>query len=98
MYLVLSLGDNDFGSELESTLSHFVYKTDFSNQEIINVFIANCLIRGANWISDAEEYSRSIQKYLNKNLTVTKQRDKPIGDHDGGSAAMDMHTGYIWRF
>ena len=51
-----------------------------------------------NLVDVAKGMMLSIQKYLNKNLTVTKQRDKPTGDHDGGSAAMDMHTGYIWRF
>lgn len=99
-YLVLQLCDNDFAETLKQTLEHLEFhdhkKEPVSKLQVINLLAGFCLIRNYSWV---DVYCpESVGKYFKNRLKVEYTDVAPSLDHDGGSAALDTCTGYVWNF
>ena len=101
-YLVVELCDNDFGYQLQEavTKAHSVLGKEATTRQykvcVVQMTVALCCISDAFY--NRVQSLDSNFEYLNERVNVKYQQDAPDEDHDGGSVAVDLNSGYIWRF
>lgn len=108
--LVVEFGDNDFGHYIKDALENlyldteniYNHSTDSIKRYIIAHIIGCCSKKHALWKSDFDE--NSTKKYLEK-IRVSFKRELPryepngeFVDDDGGSAAINLATGFTFVF
>lgn len=103
-FVFFSLCDNDFGWMLKEA-AEYIFKQkegvlseeDFHDFAVMYVTFRNS-VRRINPLLKCTtiDASKHTHDYLTKRLTVTFREDRPMVDHDGGSAVLDMHTGQAW--
>lgn len=99
-YIIVRLCDNDFGQDLEKALTIVFEKHGTDLHESIfrrcMVELVSALndVRSAAWIDNFQER----HTHLYESISVEYSSTPPTEDHDGGSVAVDVNTGYIWRF
>lgn len=109
-FLVVMLCDNDYGATLKEVLEYLWVNENWQRWDtfiwknsIINCYAAarlqrNCMGNIENNLKDMLKY---CMPYLKQTLRVTfeETRQKTVdSDHDGGSCAIDLHTGFAWTF
>lgn len=105
-FIHILLCDNDFGRELEfaaGAVANTMVGELFVNEQRVKEVIVDLMVAHHNLIEAATGFSCStehVRVYLLGNLAVRFEAGKPAIDldHDGGSACIDRHTRFFWRF
>ena len=104
-FIHVLLCDNDFGEEIEFALRHAFDGWKAASRTppeddlrccIVHLAVAHHRVRNLAFGRDV--YRGESLDYLNKSIRVVYADAPPALDHDGGSVAVDVNTGYIWRF
>lgn len=107
-FVVIRLCDNDYGTGMTHALQHL--RDDWVTKGGIGLDAAQCKtfiimsIIGYHGVHPSDygkpiDWGRlqRIAEYL-AGMRVTFDQHAPKEDHDGGSAALCLHSGEIWRF
>lgn len=105
-FLFLRLGDNDYGPYLgyalewlqanwAATLGEGAVEPEDIRQAVIALMLG--YMAASDRMLGREPTTARSAAYLQSQLRVTYEEHAPAVDHDGSSAAVDLHTGYTWR-
>lgn len=105
-FLVIALGDNDFGSGLwraaQTLLDHGLDQQPERVPQIRDVVIAalqyQSMLENALAREPLLEYFDRNMAYFEKRLKVSFEAQAPSIDHDGGSLYIDVHTREVCRY
>lgn len=95
------LCDNDFGQVLESATRQVFESTkaacdaEVFKDCVVHLTSALDRLRDASHGRKCDDASLT---YLQNQVRVEYSNTAPNLDHDGGSVAVDVSTGYVWRF
>lgn len=102
-FLVVRLGDNDYGRIIKDAIQHGIDYWGLDNTEELHIwkqFILNyveCYFKQSVLIRFRQNYE-SPMNYFREKMVVTYEAHAPTDDHDGGSAAYAFDTKYLFTF
>lgn len=103
-FIQIHLCDNDYGQQLEQA-AKLLQSTLADDILVSEARIKRVMVDLVVALSDLQSAARGFEfsglqtsRYLDSVLHVSFSRHPPTRDHDGGSVAINRHTGHVWRF